>query len=328
MLAASAIFFSRSVCGEKQWPMNGYYRGVEDRIREADLIVTGKLRIVEKMETGTEPKYLVKAAVDVEAVLIGDPRLKRVEFSSKYFPGGRNVFSQTQYFGGEDEGHCHLIECFPYGIRYPAVVFFKKDRETFAPFYAYIDDEKGSTKTAIVTIIEAERGMTNINIVASLETMISKKQSLIVKNYAIRASMKHLDWQARNDLFVSTRLNIAKDSKLYAYAIGCFAEYVHDESSSIASSGATLDVLFSLIDCAPDSRSMDLAVLKLTTKVVPILRNHEDKAEVLRTILIRKRGEFGQNKVKDANLSRQDQALLDALGTEAPVTDHGQGPTK
>jgi len=221
-LVPSLLFIAAASCyaSEKQ-PENQYFRGVEDRIREADAIVVGHVEVMSEDSAEGSSQRVVRARISVVQILKGDQSLREIEYSTRYSPQGFASYSGRGYWGTEDEEHSRLVECFPYALGRPAVFFLKQEQQgLWKPFYGYIDDEAQTLRSAIKDIIATECRLERQPSAEVLSPMLGADNPLMLRKYAVRAIMRRFQsWPERTGTFLAAGDELSNTEDFYFYLV-------------------------------------------------------------------------------------------------------------
>jgi len=298
---------------EKAWPSNNYFRGVEDRIAQAEAIIVGRVQLIRK-ESIKGGRVNVKARIDVDSVLSGDNNLRVIEFSSEYFPAGYTFDARKRQFGCEDEIHARMMEVFPYGLKpSPRIIaFLKTENSKWHVFYAYFDDMAGRMSEAIRTIVRIEGISQQANKCAELVQIVEKDNPKILKEYAIRSLSKAtLPWHDKRTLLNSMASLCARNEELYNYNFSCVSAHLEHGFIEKVVISEYLDLLLAMINDAPNSDSLSHAVETLEW-VADEFRDWPEKVIKLHNIIIENRSRFGGSSNR-AVLTKEDHILLQAV---------------
>jgi len=306
----SFLFFTIiSAHADMNIPDNQFFKGVEDRIVEADAIVAGRVEMISEDSAIEPPERMVKARIHIVMVLKGSQTLQEIEFISPYSPQGYS-YSGKGYWGVEDEQHSRLVECFPYDLGRPAVIFLKREQaERWAPFYAFIDDDTRKLQLAIGTIIEAEGRLATHPAREVLSPLLYRGKLLILRKYAVRAIMRHVQsWSERTEILMGAKDEISSNQDFYVYLVACVVENIQHDDASRSSAG--LDLIVALLGMAPNADSLDSAVREIR-KVKDAYSRDQDKAQELGAALLSSRAKLDKQGI---GLSAVDKAFLEDIG--------------
>ena len=305
-------------------PENQYFRGVEDRLAEADAVVVGWAEIIRQEFIRETSRKEVRARINVTAVLKGEEALREIEYTSAYTPKGYTSFSGKGYWSTEDEEHCRLVECFPYALRHSAIFFLKREQNMeWKPFYAYLDDDEQTIQHAVETIIAAQKQLSEKPTTEILVPLLQAKYPLVLRKYAVRALMRYGGtWPERSNVLRAAVGQLDNDDALYSYTVACVVAHIRYEGDAPRVTSG-LDLVVALIENAPNEATLNFAVRQIR-RISSVFLANQGEAKAFREALLKKRGGLTGKIPGHAVLTQQDEALLSDIVPGSPIRGSDQ----
>jgi hypothetical protein len=283
---------------------------VECRVKQADAIVLGIADRISGSWMTTKLPSNIMARIAVHEVLKGSVAQKELDYECKYAPNGYTSSPSVRRLSRNYEVP---IECYPYGLRMPAVFFLKRTDNSSTPFCCYLDDSNHTISRSLVTIILTEETTQTNDYLVAIKALLKPTSDKIILEYAIRRIMcSYSSWIDRMNIIQSSGDFIQANPELLGYAIHSVVERL-DTLSSNAETRAALQLLNNLTSQYKDQMGLTYAVSELR-KVSRIFQHNPDNAIKLKITIIKLRNDHFSNLGRTYVPALEDTVLFKEMG--------------